>query len=58
MNYQVHCGPALGAFNRLVAGTPLQPWRARHVDRIAELLMTGAAELLDGSLREWSDPEG
>jgi len=58
VNYQVHCGPALGAFNRLVAGTPLQPWRARHVDRIAELLMTGAAELLDGSLREWSDPEG
>ncbi|MGW0548884.1 ACP S-malonyltransferase [Streptomyces altiplanensis] len=54
VNYQIHCGPALGAFNRLVAGTPLEAWRDRHVDTIAELLMTGAAELLDGSLRAWS----
>ncbi|MFB6888403.1 ACP S-malonyltransferase [Kitasatospora sp. NPDC056327] len=54
VNYQIHCGPALGAFNRLVAGTPLEAWRARHVDAVAELLMTGAAELLDGSLRTWS----
>ena len=54
VNYQIHCGPALGAFNRLVAGTPLAAWRNRHVDAIAELLMTGAAELLDGSLRAWS----
>ncbi|MET9968868.1 ACP S-malonyltransferase [Streptomyces sp. NPDC006356] len=54
VNYQIHCGPAMGAFNRLVAGTPLQAWRNRHVDAIAELLMTGAAALLDGSLRAWS----
>jgi trans-AT polyketide synthase/acyltransferase/oxidoreductase domain-containing protein len=45
-NYQVHCGPAMGAFNRLVAGTPLEPWRARHVDAIADLLMSGAAAVL------------
>ncbi|SOB83276.1 ACP S-malonyltransferase [Streptomyces sp. 1331.2] len=51
VNYQIHCGPAMGAFNRAVAGTPLQAWRERHVDAIAETLMTGAAELLDGSLR-------
>jgi trans-AT polyketide synthase/acyltransferase/oxidoreductase domain-containing protein len=54
VNYQIQCGPALGAFNRLVAGTPLQAWPARHVDIIAELLMTRAAELLDGSLLAWS----
>lgn len=54
VNYQIHCGPALGAFNRLVAGTPLQAWPARHVDAIADLLMTGAAELLGDSLRAWS----
>ncbi|MFC9912500.1 ACP S-malonyltransferase [Streptomyces sp. NPDC127197] len=54
VNYQIHCGPAMGAFNRLVAGTPLEAWRNRHVDAIAELLMTGAAALLDGSLRAWS----
>ena len=58
VNYQIHCGPALGAFNRLVAGTPLQPWRARHVDLIADLLMTGAAALLDRSLRSWSGAAG
>ncbi|MYX97597.1 PfaD family polyunsaturated fatty acid/polyketide biosynthesis protein, partial [Streptomyces sp. SID486] len=54
VDYQIHCGPALGAFNRLVADTPLRTWRRRHVDTIAELLMTGAAALLDGSLRAWS----
>jgi trans-AT polyketide synthase/acyltransferase/oxidoreductase domain-containing protein len=54
VNYQVHCGPALGAFNRAVAGTRLEPWRARHVDAIADLLMTGAARVLDGSLRAWT----
>lgn len=43
VNYQVHCGPALGAFNRVVAGTPLADWRARHPDAIADLLMAGAA---------------
>ncbi|GAA3452371.1 ACP S-malonyltransferase [Dactylosporangium matsuzakiense] len=55
VNYQIHCGPALGAFNRLVAGTPLHDWRQRHVDTIADLLMDGAAQLLDGTLRTWSN---
>jgi trans-AT polyketide synthase, acyltransferase and oxidoreductase domains len=45
-NYQIHCGPALGAFNRIVKGTALEPVEARHVDAIAELLMTGAARVL------------
>jgi trans-AT polyketide synthase/acyltransferase/oxidoreductase domain-containing protein len=45
-NYQIHCGPALGAFNRAVRGTALEPVAARNVDSIAELLMTGAARVL------------
>ncbi|MCM2416772.1 ACP S-malonyltransferase [Streptomyces sp. RKAG293] len=45
-NYQIHCGPAAGAFNGFVRGTDLEPWRERHVDLIAERLMTGAAEVL------------
>ncbi|MFI5639657.1 ACP S-malonyltransferase [Streptomyces goshikiensis] len=45
-NFQVHCGPAMGAFNRLVEGTPLESWRRRDVDAIADLLMSGAAEVL------------
>jgi trans-AT polyketide synthase/acyltransferase/oxidoreductase domain-containing protein len=46
VNFQVHCGPAMGAFNRFVKGTNLEDWRARHVDIIAEGLMQGADEVL------------
>jgi trans-AT polyketide synthase/acyltransferase/oxidoreductase domain-containing protein len=46
VNFQVHCGPAMGAFNRFVKGTDLESWQERHVDTIAERLMTGAAEVL------------
>lgn len=56
VNYQIHCGPALGAFNQAVAGSELEPWRGRHVDAIADLLMVGAAEILERSLRGWSAP--
>lgn len=52
VNYQVHCGPAMGAFNRWVKGTDLQDWRRRDVDVIAERLMTGAADLLRARLGE------
>jgi trans-AT polyketide synthase, acyltransferase and oxidoreductase domains len=45
-NYQIHCGPAMGAWNAAVRGGELEPWRARHVDRIAEHLMRGAADQL------------
>ncbi|WP_432160379.1 ACP S-malonyltransferase [Streptomyces sp. NRRL F-5630] len=55
-NYQVHCGPAAGAFNRCVAGTALEPWRERHVERIADLLMTGAARILAERLAAYTRP--
>ncbi|WP_329213082.1 ACP S-malonyltransferase [Streptomyces sp. NBC_01485] len=45
-NFQIHTGPAMGAFNRFVRDTSLQDWRNRHVDAIAEALMNGAAEVL------------
>ncbi|MQA94871.1 MAG: PfaD family polyunsaturated fatty acid/polyketide biosynthesis protein [Streptosporangiales bacterium] len=48
VNFQVHCGPAMGAFNRYAAGTALADRRARHVDVVAESLMRGAAERLRG----------
>jgi trans-AT polyketide synthase, acyltransferase and oxidoreductase domains len=47
VDYQIHCGPALGAFNQWVKGSALEQWRHRHVDEIAERLMIGAAKLLD-----------
>ncbi|WP_223165063.1 PfaD family polyunsaturated fatty acid/polyketide biosynthesis protein [Massilia frigida] len=43
VDYQIHCGPAMGAFNAWVRGTPLEPWRGRHVDAVAEALMGAAA---------------
>lgn len=50
-DYQIHSGPALGSFNRLVKGTPLESWRQRHVDAVADLLMTGAARVLGERFR-------
>jgi trans-AT polyketide synthase/acyltransferase/oxidoreductase domain-containing protein len=47
LDFQIHCGPALGAFNQWVAGTALASWRARHVDDLAERLMTATAALLE-----------
>ncbi|KIG13270.1 Malonyl CoA-acyl carrier protein transacylase [Enhygromyxa salina] len=49
-DYQIHCGPAMGAFNQWVRGTALEPWRARHVDQIAEQLMTATAALMSERL--------
>ena len=46
VNYQVHTGPALGAFNQWVKGTTLEPWTERHVDEIAIALMDAAAQHL------------
>jgi len=46
VNYQVHCGPALGAFNQWVKGTALESWQNRHVSDIGERIMNGAAAVL------------
>jgi trans-AT polyketide synthase/acyltransferase/oxidoreductase domain-containing protein len=54
VNFQVHCGPCLGAFNNSVRGTALEDWRARNVDELAEHLMHGAAALLDERLSRFS----
>ncbi|MBW8879186.1 MAG: ACP S-malonyltransferase [Acidobacteria bacterium] len=51
-NYQVRCGPALGAFNQWVKGTRLESWRDRHVDVIADEIMDGAAAVLNRRLHE------
>jgi trans-AT polyketide synthase/acyltransferase/oxidoreductase domain-containing protein len=48
VDFQIHCGPALGAFNQWVAGTPLGDWRQRHVEEIGERLMAGTESLLRG----------
>lgn len=45
-DYQIHCGPAMGAFNQWVKGGELENWQNRHVDEIAEILMVEAEKIL------------
>ncbi len=52
VNFLVHCGPAMGAFNGWVKGTELEGWKSRHVDEIGKRLMDGAAEYLNRRTRE------
>jgi trans-AT polyketide synthase/acyltransferase/oxidoreductase domain-containing protein len=42
-DYQIWCGPAMGAFNEWAAGTGFATVESRSVVRIAEALMLGAA---------------
>ncbi|WP_228182534.1 ACP S-malonyltransferase [Streptomyces anulatus] len=50
VDFQVHCGPALGAFNQWVKGTRMESWRERHVDEIGTRLMEAAARQLNATL--------
>jgi trans-AT polyketide synthase/acyltransferase/oxidoreductase domain-containing protein len=52
VDFQVHTGPALGAFNQWVKGTALESWKNRHVDKIGEKLMEETGELLQNTLLE------
>lgn len=47
VDFQVHCGPSLGAFNQWVKGTDIENWRSRHVDDIAFRLLNSTADLLN-----------
>ncbi len=46
MDYQVWCGPAMGAFNEWARGTFLEKPENRRVVVVAQNLMYGAAEQL------------
>lgn len=50
VDFQIHCGPAQGAFNQWVAGTALESWRNRHVDTIGLQLLEETADLLNRRL--------
>ena len=45
MDYQIWCGPAMGAFNDWVKGTYLENYENREAVDVAENIMTGAAYL-------------
>lgn len=46
-DFQVHTGPAMGAFNQWAKTTDLSDWRNRHVAVIAEQLMAEAHHLIE-----------
>jgi trans-AT polyketide synthase/acyltransferase/oxidoreductase domain-containing protein len=46
VDYQIHCGPAMGAFNQWVRGTELHSWRNRRVAEIGAKLMEATAKTL------------
>jgi hypothetical protein len=43
IDYQIWCGPAIGAFNRWVKGTFLEKWENRKTVTVAMNLVLGAA---------------
>ncbi len=45
LDYQIWCGPAMGAFNAWAKGSYLEAYENRHVADIAEHMMQGAAFL-------------
>jgi trans-AT polyketide synthase/acyltransferase/oxidoreductase domain-containing protein len=48
-DYQIWCGPSMGAFNQWARGGPLEALDKRGVVDIAEALMHGAAEMVAGA---------
>ncbi|MGW6459246.1 PfaD family polyunsaturated fatty acid/polyketide biosynthesis protein [Streptomyces sp. NPDC055078] len=58
VDYQINTGPAIGALNGHLRGTPRENWRNRHVDDIAHLLMRGGARQLSERLHAMARPPG
>jgi trans-AT polyketide synthase/acyltransferase/oxidoreductase domain-containing protein len=52
VDFQVHSGPALGAFNQWLRGTEREHWRQRRVAEIGQFLMNETAAYLEERLRE------
>ena len=52
VDFKIHCGPALGAFNQWVKGTEMENWRNRHVAEIGKKLMDDTAALLSQRLKK------
>lgn len=45
LDYQIWCGPSMGAFNSWVAGSYLEPLEQRRADQVALNLLEGAAHI-------------
>ncbi len=47
LNFQIHSGPALGAFNLWVKDTELAPWHNRRIALISQKILAEASLLLE-----------
>lgn len=45
LDYQIWCGPAMGAFNQWAKGSDLESWESRYVAKVAKRLLDEAAYL-------------
>jgi trans-AT polyketide synthase, acyltransferase and oxidoreductase domains len=54
VDYQIHCGPAMGALNQWLKGTELESWRRRHVADLGIRIMSAAAVLLQSRFEAMS----
>ncbi|MFC6657545.1 hypothetical protein ACFQEX_19780 [Roseibium salinum] len=50
VDFQIHCGPAQGAFNQSALGREFPSWRQRHADEIGLALLEQTADLLNRRL--------
>ena len=57
-NFQIHCGPALGAFNAWVAGTSFASWKNRGVVEITKSLTDQAWDLFASRARTLAEKPG
>ena len=54
IDFQIHCGPAMGACNRWLKDTSMKDWRHRSVVAIADLIMNECYEYLINKLEAFT----
>lgn len=54
VDFQVHCGPAMGAFNQWIAGTDLADWQNRGVVAVNTRLLTSTADRITRAVHNFS----
>ena len=54
VDFQIHCGPAMGAFNQWIAETDLAPWQSRGVAAVNTRLLTGTARRITQAIEDFS----
>ncbi|MCC1493271.1 ACP S-malonyltransferase [Cognatishimia sp. F0-27] len=50
VDFQIHCGRSMGAFNQWIRGEPLEDWRARTVSAVTLRLLEGTAQKLETAI--------